>query len=450
MQHKRPAAVNGHVFIVARKSGPVFYAKWRDENGQHKKALGPAWVRDIGKDGRGKTMWRAESGPKPPGYLSEKDAVARLEEIKVLARKGQASRRKTGHTFAHAAEAWLHQARVERGCKPSTLVDYRSIVDAHLLPAFGNRPVEQITSKEIERWRTGQLELALKHHKPGERVTHGLSPRTCNKVLTVMHGIYELARKRLDLDHNPVAKVDKLRERIDPERYDFYTPDEIELLCQAAADEQDAALFKTAAFTGMRRGELIALRWGDVDFQRSCIRVFGSYSGGQLTTPKSGRARVIPMVPDLAAVLARLGQRGWATRDDDLVFIGEYDSYMDGSALRRRYVDAQKRAGLRPLRFHDLRHTFGSLAIDKASPVQVQAWMGHADARTTARYLHHKDRADDAEILAAAFAGETTRFQATAESAAVADETLQDPKIAEIVRQTVIELASAAIREPAD
>jgi integrase len=76
---------------------------------------------------------------------------------------------------------------------------------------------------------------------------------------------------------------------------------------------------------------------------------------------------------------------------------------MDPSALRRRYVAAVKRAGLPPLRFHDLRHTFGSLAINHASIVQVQHWMGHADIKTTMRYLHHKSRADEARLLSQAF-----------------------------------------------
>jgi integrase len=69
---------------------------------------------------------------------------------------------------------------------------------------------------------------------------------------------------------------------------------------------------------------------------------------------------------------------------------GDSATHVDGSALRR-------------LRFHDLRHTFGSLAINVASIVQVQAWMGHADIQTTMRYLHHKSRADDAKLLSAAF-----------------------------------------------
>jgi hypothetical protein len=72
---------------------------------------------------------------------------------------------------------------------------------------------------------------------------------------------------------------------------------------------------------------------------------------------------------------------------------------MDSSALRRRYVAAPKRADLRALRFHDLRHTFGSLAINYAPIAPVQAWMGHADVDTTMRYLHRKSRADDARLL---------------------------------------------------
>jgi integrase len=76
---------------------------------------------------------------------------------------------------------------------------------------------------------------------------------------------------------------------------------------------------------------------------------------------------------------------------------------MDSSALRRGYVAALKRAELRVLRFHDLCHSFGSLAISYGSIVPVQAWMGRADVNTTMRYPHHKRRADDAGLLSHAF-----------------------------------------------
>jgi len=109
------------------------------------------------------------------------------------------------------------------------------------------------------------------------------------------------------------------------------------------------------------------------------------------------------MLAEVATALAKLGQRERFTGDDDPVFPNETGGYLDGSALRRRYIVARKAAKLRELRFHDLRHTFGSLAIDKASIVQVQHWMGHADVGTTMRYLHHRSRADEAGQIADAF-----------------------------------------------
>jgi integrase len=87
---------------------------------------------------------------------------------------------------------------------------------------------------------------------------------------------------------------------------------------------------------------------------------------------------------------------------DALVFPGERGEYLDGSALRRRYKKALAKAQLRPLRFHDLRHTFGS-TMNQATIVQAQAWMGHADIDTTSKYLHHRSRNGDARLLSAAF-----------------------------------------------
>jgi integrase len=214
----------------------------------------------------------------------------------------------------------------------------------------------------------------------------------------------ERARKVYGLPSNPVREVEKLRERYDATRFDFYSPEEVWALVRAAASEQDGAIFLTAAFTGLRRGELIALRWRDVDFERSAIRVSGSYANGKLTAPKSGHGRVVPMVPEVAAVLSRLSERDWSVGDDELVFPGEVGEYLDGSALRRRFVAACARAELRPIRFHDLRHTFGTLAVRGAeSIVELQAWLGHAEVRTTMRYTHYREQQDAAARLARAF-----------------------------------------------
>jgi integrase len=136
------------------------------------------------------------------------------------------------------------------------------------------------------------------------------------------------------------------------------------------------------------------------------IRVRANWSHGRLVTTQGDRVRSIPLVPQLAERLGAFRQTAALSGPDDPVFCDELGQRLDGSALRRRFVAARDRAGLRALRLHDLRHTFASLAIDLASPIEVQAWAGHRDARTTARYTHYKSRRDEARRLAKAFATE--------------------------------------------
>ena len=305
---------------------------------------------------------------------------------------------RTGATFADAAAEFLRYCELDRGCKPSTLVDYRSNLNAHLLPAFGDERLEELTPAMIDRWRASLVDL---------------SPRTRNKLLVVMHGVLGRAQKVWGLTSNAVDGVEKQRQRSTGD-LEVFSPEEVMALARAAASEQDAAIYLTAAFTGLRRGELIALRWRDADFVGSLIRVRANYAGGAVTSPKSGKVRSVPMAPDVARVLASLGERADWTSEDDLVFAGEAGGYLDGSALRRRYTAALRRAGLRPLRFHDLRHTFGTRMIAHADIRRVQEWMGHADIQTTMRYLHYAPRADDAALVAKAFARETPDTQPVA------------------------------------
>src|SRR4051812_24732632 len=109
------------------------------------------------------------------------------------------------------------------------------------------------------------------------------------------------------------------------------------------------------------------------------------------------------MAPKVAETLARLSQREFWTGDDDLVFVGITGSYLDGSALSKRYRAALERAALRPLRFHDLRHTFGTRVIGVADIRRVQEWMGHANVQTTMQYLHYVPRPQDAALVGRAF-----------------------------------------------
>ena len=348
--------------------------------------IGPAWT------GRGRPA---------AGFVTKRLAEDWLYETLAEARRGTLPGAvRTGATFEDAVAEWLRYVEHDRDCKPSTLTHYRSTVNAHLRQEFAGMRIEDITTRQIEAWRA---RIGQGREKP-------IGNRTRNNAVSILHGILERARKVFGLPHNPAADIEPLRERYDATRFAFYSPEEVLALARAAASEQDAAIFLTAAYTGLRRGELIALRWRDVDFSRDAIRVRSSYANGALTLPKSGKGRAVPMVASVATVLARLGQRGHDTGEDDLVFPGDRGAYLDGSALRRRYLIAQKAAGLAPIRFHDLRHTFGTLAARGAeSLVELQAWMGHAEIRTTQRYTHYREQAGAARRLERAFTVDSER-----------------------------------------
>jgi integrase len=372
-QETRLRPPSGHVFRVERKRGAQWYAKYRLPDGrQTQRRIGAAWT------GRGRP---------PSGYLNKRGAELWLAETLAEARRGTLPGLiRTGACFKDAAAEFLRYIEFDRNRKPSTVRGYRAILNGVLIPAFGDVPVEEITREAIEGWLSGY------RAKPSSR----------RKALVLMHGVLERARKVCGLRLNPAAEVEKPATSPSGDII-VYSREEIMALVKAAGGGQDGALFLTAAFTGMRRGELLALRWRDVDFAAHAIRVRASYSAGELSTPKSGKVRSVPMAPTVACVLSALRKREQWTDADDLVFVGRFGSFLEPQKLRLRYKQAQKAAGLRALRFHDLRHTFGTTVIARADIRRVQEWMGHSDIQTTMKYLHYMPREGDADLVAEAF-----------------------------------------------
>jgi len=296
---------------------------------------------------------------------------------------------RTGATFADAAAEWLRYVEHERACKPRTVEDYSMMVRI-LNRSFGEVRLEEFTPEGIEQWK-GSFAKA-----------RGLSNRTLQKYLVVLHAIFKRAMKVHGLPRNPLATVERPRL---PRRagIDVFSRDEVLALVGAAADDQDGVLYLSAAFTGLRMGELLGLRWEDVDFDADAIRVRRNWSGGREGTPKSGRGRAVPMMGDVAEALDRLRRRERFTGAQDIVFCDRLGRHLGYKSLSERYKQALRDAGLRQLRFHDLRHTFGTHAIRAADPREVMEWMGHADIQTTQKYLAYKPRRDAAKRLAAAF-----------------------------------------------
>jgi integrase len=132
---------------------------------------------------------------------------------------------------------------------------------------------------------------------------------------------------------------------------------------------------------------------------RRLVHVRRSFTRGEEGPPKSGKVRSVPLVDQAARALDQLSRREHFTGEDDLVFVNVVGEAFEESAMRRRFYAALKGAELGHIRFHDLRHTFGTLAVQAFALTDVKAYMGHADIQTTMIYVHHVPQNDDADKL---------------------------------------------------
>jgi integrase len=287
-------------------------------------------------------------------------------------------------TFGEAASEWLRYIELDRKRRPSTVRDYRSVVRRHLLPEFGvDAPLARISLARIEQYRE-------------RMVSEGRAALTVNKILTNLHGIFRRAVRVWGLELNPVALVERQPVRRSGD-FRVLSPPEIEKLICCAPTAQYRAIFAVAAYAGLRLGEVRALQWDDVDEERGVIRVRRSYAYGHLDSPKSGRVRSVPLIEQARSRLGAVA----AAREcrEGLVFRARNGGFVDDSRIRRTFYESCGRAGIPRLRFHDLRHTFGTLAVQAFPLSDVSAYMGHADIQTTMIYVHHVPKRDAAERL---------------------------------------------------
>jgi integrase len=420
--------------LVVRKGeeGQPFYeAKWRRAGRQVKRRVGPAWLEPAPAG-----AWRPRRGRAPAGWFDEKRAALRVAELiaehdaaESELEERESDRKLRGATLRELAPEWLEYLKSEKGAKPSTLSDYGYLLKepgtphkrgggrnpGRIMATFGSLRLRDVTTSQVATFLRG-LDAG------------GMSARSVNKHRQVLAAMFAYACREdtYGLAANPVRATSKRRE-MPAAVLDFYEPEEIEALARAAAsgahreprgyqldlaerewrsweDRQDADFFRVAAYTGMRLGELLALRWEDVDVDGCRVIVHRAVSAGVEGPTKSWQARALPLADASAAALARLAEREDYTGRDDYVFCSRLGRRLDGSALRRRYKRARDAAGLRALHFHALRHAAGSLVAREAGAHFVQAFLGHSRLTTTERYLHAKSRPQDVDILNRAFA----------------------------------------------
>jgi integrase len=159
--------------------------------------------------------------------------------------------------------------------------------------------------------------------------------------------------------------------------------------------------------TGLRQGELIGLRWRDVDFDARKARVVSPYVRGEFNDPKSeDSGRSVPLAKRVSDALTALYERSLYGAESDLVFCHPETGHpLDRSKLVRRFKRALQRAEVRRITFHELRHSFGTRMAANGVPLRtIQHWMGHADSKTTQIYAHYQPSDAEADTVDIAFA----------------------------------------------
>jgi integrase len=271
-------------------------------------------------------------------------------------------------------QTYLDASRLHN--KPSSIASKDAALRNHIVPAIGHLRLDQVTYAVIEDLK---LELARKRARNGGESEETLSPKSINNYLTILRRMLVIARKRGLIA--TVPELDWLK--VPPQEFDFLDFEEAKRLL-AAVDEDWRTMVLVALRTGMRMGELIALRWQDVDLVAGKITVRMNAVKGKIGTPKSGKAREIPLSNEtVAALKAHRHLRG------ALVFCTIDGTMLKYTELRHPLWRACRKAGLRPVQWHTLRHTFASHLVMRGVPLKaVQELLGHSTIQMTMRYAH--------------------------------------------------------------
>jgi integrase len=324
-------------------------------------------------------------------------AEARAWRIQKLAKlDASETPQESRRTVSEAADAWIAGAKAgairnRKGqvYKPSTLRGYEEALNGRVIPTFGRERIGRITKPRLQRWIRTLLE-------------DGLSASTVRNTVNAVRVLYRQAEHEGEVLENPTSGL--RLPAVDRQEHRFVPAGTVDVLL-SALPIRDRAIWATAFYAGLRRGELRGLRYGDVDQGGGIIRVRHNEDAVKGTIdPKSAAGRrVVPIPGTLAAVLdeydAYLENRlGRSPREDERYFPGEPRGRFCPKSLVQRADEAWAKAGLDPVRLHDARHTYASLMI--AAGVNAKAlctYMGHSTIQVTFDLYGHLLPGNEAE-----------------------------------------------------
>lgn len=340
------------------------------------------WVGSFYVDGQRKTV----AGPTGDKAKTRRVAKAKFEKAKQQAERGELVA-SSNQTLAEYLRFWLEEKRLE--LKPGTYPTWKTFVDVYIVPFLGKRQLQKLLREHIQKW---VLDLV------GEE----LMASSIHTVYSVLHGALSDAEEKKIIGVSPAHKI--TLPRLDEKEVQILSQEQARafLAHLAVTEHRHEALFVLALTTGMRRGEILALKWSDLDLEKGRVQVqrtvvYIRRQGYMESEPKTrGSRRSIVLTSTAIAALKkhrhqqlerRLQTPDW--QDKDLVFCGSKGSWLAAYGVIYALSKALKSASLPEIRFHDLRHTAATLLLRSgASLKSVQYTLGHSTVHTTMRYLH--------------------------------------------------------------
>ena len=338
---------------------------------------GKQWVAQIVLD-NGKTRQRY--------FNTEGEAADALNEMLYELRHGTIITEKD-QTVRQHFEHWLevHKSKI----RFSSYLRYRVTLDKHIFPALGHLSLQQLSARDIDTLYVRKLE-------------EGLAPAT----IEVIHRVIKMALKQAVrwrlITRNVCEDVTPPRETQSHERQ-IVTPEQAQQLLAAAKGHRLEAMITLTLATGMRRGELLALKWQDIEFKQKRLHVRRSANrlpgGYRVTDPKTARGKRMITLPQF--VLEALGQHrirqleaklkaGPKWEEHDLVFCNMYGRFLNTSNLQVLFSTLLKQAGLPHMRLHDLRHSAATILLAMGVPIKVvQELLGHSSITITLNVYGH-------------------------------------------------------------
>jgi integrase len=347
----------------------------------HVRKEGSTWYYEttVGKDENGK-----RKREKVRGFKTKKEAEAALRKREYEISRGSYVE-PSKMLYKEVLEDWLNDKK--HSVKEQTLEGYKLMADLHIIPALGSTPVQKITAQTLQKFVTNLIDK-------------GKSPSYVKKILAVISGSLKRAERWELIPKNPSALIDK--PRISKKELTVWDKHEVEQFLKVAKNDRLYIAFLLAIMTGMRQGEILGLRWKDIDFENGVISIQQtlSHDGKKFLTEAKTKSSIRSVILPKDVLKALRKHRALIQQeklfaekytDLDLVVCTSNGTQVNPSNLRRTFIRLQGQAGVTQIRFHDLRHTHATLLMQLGTnPKVVAERLGHSTTRMTLdTYTHY-------------------------------------------------------------